>query len=219
MNTLLETINEKLTGGGCPVAGKALGECAALDFIKTVPGGPEVWEAYIYLWDDSFTDWALLAKWFLDAGAIDVVISWVMHDHSNGDRAGRTDPDKARAIIVTYVMPARPAPPAIVATPCKFTPGPWEICTSKSASVANIEAVEKKRGMRACGDQSPHICNVSHRFESERANARLIAAAPELYEVLDRLVKRLYENGNPVVCDLLDEAEKALKKATDERGF
>jgi hypothetical protein len=216
MNTILETINEKLTGGGCPVEGKALGECAALDFIKTVPGGPEVWEAYVYLWDDSFTDWELLAKWFLDAGAIDAVISWVMHDHSNGDRKGRTDPDKARAIIVTYVMPVLPA---IVATPCKFTPGPWEVRGSKSASVANIEAVEKKRGMRACGDTYPHICSVSHRSDPEQANALLIAAAPEMYAALDRLVKRINEDGDQFVSDVLDEAEKALKKATGKKEF
>lgn len=101
---ILETINEKLTGGGCPVAGKSLGECAALSLTAGF-SRYSVWEAYIYLWDDDFTDWGLLAQWFTDAGAIDVVVSWVMHDQANGDRNGRTEEDDARAITVTYVIP------------------------------------------------------------------------------------------------------------------
>lgn len=91
---------------GCPVAGKSLGECAALEFVKKGPYGDDIYEAYIYLWDDSFSDWAQIAQWFLDAGAKNTIVTWVMHDHTNGDRNGRTEDDGSRAVIVCYALPA-----------------------------------------------------------------------------------------------------------------
>lgn len=103
---MLKVINAKLTGGGCPVAGKSLGECAALFFIEKGPYGDDVYEAYIYLWDDNFSDWEQIAQWFLDAGATKPMVTWVMHDHVNGERNGWTD-DGLRAVIVSYALPAR----------------------------------------------------------------------------------------------------------------
>ncbi len=98
---MLEYINTKLTGGGCPKAG-SLGECAATYHIHTLKN-LEVYEAYIYLWDDSFEDFSQIGQWFLDNGAKEAYVTWVMFSTLNGDRDGKTE-DGARAVIVTYYM-------------------------------------------------------------------------------------------------------------------
>lgn len=107
MTGIFEIINEKLTAGDGSVAGKILGECAAMDhLIRRGPSGQETYMAYIYLWDNDFADWSQIAQWFLDAGATDVSVSWVMYDHANGDKNGRTEDDGSRPVIVYFSLPA-----------------------------------------------------------------------------------------------------------------
>jgi hypothetical protein len=62
------------------------------------------------------------------------------------------------------------------------TPGPWEVV--RDGSTIRVEAVEKKRGMRACGDPYPQICRMAGHYAPDEANARLIAVAPEMLEAL-----------------------------------
>jgi len=98
---ILNAINRELTGGGCPVAGQSLGECAAIGYQGKAQNGKDMYEAYIYLWDDSFDDFEQIANWFFSKGADEVVISWTMYDSINGDRKGRCE-DGARPVTVSY---------------------------------------------------------------------------------------------------------------------
>jgi hypothetical protein len=90
------------------------------------------------------------------------------------------------------------------------TPGPW-----KTKTLQAVTAIENFNGSR--------ICSLAHRFEDERgysigsieaqdksqamigANARLIAAAPDMYEALIDLSK----------CFPRDKTENPWKKAVD----
>jgi hypothetical protein len=101
----------------------------------------------------------------------------------------------------------------------KFTPGPWEI--SKSASSINgarILSVDKWVASVTRKADKP--------FDQKIADAHLIAAAPELYEELERYVnaaKSWHEchHSGIVQCDLfcdgMAKAEAALKKARGEQ--
>lgn len=100
---MLSEINKKMHDGNCPTAG-CLGECAAIFHTRTSDRAKEIYEAYVYLWDDNFTDWEKLAQWFTEQGAEEVHVAWVMYDSANGDRDGRTEYG-ARAVVVTYVVP------------------------------------------------------------------------------------------------------------------
>lgn len=94
---LLVKINTHMHEGRCPSAG-CIGECAAID--ETSPGK---WWAALYLWDKDFNDSTRVAKWFHDAGAIDVEISHVLYDSVNEDRDGKCF-DGVRAWHVVFDM-------------------------------------------------------------------------------------------------------------------
>ena len=86
----------------------------------------------------------------------------------------------------------------------KHTPGPWSI------------DAEPGQGVFVYGDASPldtdDICEVKWRASDETtlANARLIAAAPELLEALEELCSTLGE------CGMTVRARAAIAKATGE---
>ena len=94
---LLTTINSHMHEGRCPTAG-CIGECAAI--YETSQGN---WGAALYIWDKGFNDSTRVAKWFHDAGAIDVVVSHVLYDSVNDDRDGKCI-DGARAWDVEFSM-------------------------------------------------------------------------------------------------------------------
>lgn len=87
----------------------------------------------------------------------------------------------------------------------KWTPGPWVWRTGKGSWQGSIE---------------PDICDFgddTHYYPSEgtppnEANAHLIAAAPDLYEALERLVIELDGSG----MEWADDANIALAKARGE---
>jgi hypothetical protein len=92
----------------------------------------------------------------------------------------------------------------------KFTPGPW--CISDNASGFEIES--------ACGKQvaqASQTCPVRQASDHDerRANARLIAAAPDLYEVA-RLAANINPYGNVENAAVRDLAITALAKAIIE---
>lgn len=69
------------------------------------------------------------------------------------------------------------------------TPGPWECVLSGPAP--RIEAVDKRRGMRAAGDPHPVIARMPKDYAPTLANGDIIAAAvnalPELLDEVERL--------------------------------
>lgn len=80
----------------------------------------------------------------------------------------------------------------------KHTQGKWEVKTPNYS----FQTIESKYGK---------VCTLSHQFGTDEAeaNARLIAAAPELLEALDGMINRFAPNFNREN----DEDAKALQKA------
>ena len=87
----------------------------------------------------------------------------------------------------------------------KYTPGPWMKSTHGGISKYSIWS-----------SSGQHIADTnttkSIGFERCAANARLIAAAPDLLDVLEELVA---EFG---VCGLTEKARAAIAKATGEQS-
>ncbi len=96
----------------------------------------------------------------------------------------------------------------------KFTPGQWEVYTNTAG------AIEVKPHGASCGvrDNGEYLC-VSISTEGEdctrndktKANAHLIAAAPELYEALQELERTVRKMGLDV-----SKASTVLAKARGE---
>lgn len=95
-----ENINNHMTGGGCPKKG-CIGECAFVEQISVDNDDVPFWMAYLYIWDDQFNDLHQVAKWFIDAGAMNVTIAWVLYDPLNNNRDGFTE-DGVRVWHATY---------------------------------------------------------------------------------------------------------------------
>lgn len=82
------------------------------------------------------------------------------------------------------------------------TPGPWEVFESHTGPFVMDSA------------EQGAICKVEWCLEAE-ANARLIASAPELLNMLKRLCAKfgVYDNGRPRNSAEWREARSAIKKA------
>lgn len=85
------------------------------------------------------------------------------------------------------------------------TPGPWEVYeTTFFTHVMNKT-------------EEAHICEVKRH---NPANARLIAAAPELYEALNRIVElergERWEGWHLELMDAVRQARATLRKVEDE---
>ena len=99
-------------------------------------------------------------------------------------------------------------------TASKFTPGPWE--TGQARGNGQLDEV-----MAPDGAAIRLICQVHAGHRDERfANARLIAAAPEMYELLESLAKEANKqfdssmDAAEVFEELGDEARR-IKAAID----
>lgn len=84
----------------------------------------------------------------------------------------------------------------------RFTKAPWRVHNrGKHWNNSTLEHLE------ICfGDDGECICDTVY----EEANAHLIATAPEMYDVLEKLSKR---DTSTDIFNLVLEAEKLLKKA------
>ena len=104
----------------------------------------------------------------------------------------------------------------------EFTKGPWEV-RGLSIFVSQPHPDSRHRSAVQC------IANIADGWEGERgkANARLIAAAPDLLEACKDLLgpaeewaDRLAETGNPEECravmDIVRAAQAAIDKARGE---
>ncbi|CEF54582.1 hypothetical protein [Acetobacter ghanensis] len=73
----------------------------------------------------------------------------------------------------------------------KFTPGPWHLEAGFESSPGDFEEY-----WQVHDGQDAIVCSSSFcTAENKEANARLIAAAPELYEALNGLLRTLAESG------------------------
>ena len=91
-----------------------------------------------------------------------------------------------------------------------FTAGPWELRSVTCKSGRN------KLALRASGR---HICDISIYDDEDEATARLIAAAPELLEALQGLVRftdavRVQVGMGKTQLERLAKARAAIAKAT-----
>ena len=97
----------------------------------------------------------------------------------------------------------------------EHTPGPWGIVESASSDDYYELRVESKDGTFVAD------CDGSGDFEMQRANARLIAAAPQMLEAcraaLAELRRRLGESDPGAYRDIVMLRE-AIAAATDEGG-
>lgn len=89
----------------------------------------------------------------------------------------------------------------------KHTPGPWEV------GEAN-HTLQYEIGVRAVDEDGFVICDITNDGygpEENEANAKLIAAAPEMLEFLMETVSVL----SPEFKSLADRIESVIKKATE----
>lgn len=96
----------------------------------------------------------------------------------------------------------------------QHTPGPWE-ASIKSPVVTHggwLICVKDKKGVTIC--EAP---NTSQRTATKKANARLIAAAPDLLEAL-KLASTMLQVGGPEYDDrdALEIINDAIAKATNQ---
>lgn len=100
-------------------------------------------------------------------------------------------------------------------TNAKHTPGPWGIdrYVVKSGDDEGAEMLSIKNVCRISQQPNGH-----KQDETDEANARLIAAAPELLEALERAADELHRaqnsNGSQWLIDEEAKARAAIAKAT-----
>ena len=99
-----------------------------------------------------------------------------------------------------------------------FTPGPWMLRTTPtSAGLCHIVSAADWRGAFIYGDGiRKGVDDALPKAQELAANARLIAAAPDLLEALKWMVLRTEEGGYPD-GKCLEEARAAIAKATGEK--
>ena len=89
----------------------------------------------------------------------------------------------------------------------KHTPGPWSFYTEPQPSGCPIVGA---KGLMIA--QLAHSINYNDQAETAIANARLIAAAPELLEALQKMLD-VWEHGG-IATYPIGEARAAISKAT-----
>lgn len=104
-------------------------------------------------------------------------------------------------------------------TQFKGTPGPWEIKPEEvDRPYIRIRGTQWGGRFKVANVLSPDYDGVHHREADEtRANARLIAAAPELLEALREVIGSLgVMVADPDNCPEIIKARAAINKATGE---
>lgn len=93
----------------------------------------------------------------------------------------------------------------------KFTPGPW-VTDELPRNIGSVYAQDSLGSMIVRKPDMKYLF-VSRTEEELKANANLIAAAPELFEALEFMVANI---GQPVAMETIDGFDKAklvIKKA------
>lgn len=94
----------------------------------------------------------------------------------------------------------------------KHTPGPWTVQEEIDGPVQNTRIVAHKKAVASTAQQ----CGRPHHWNEAEANARLIAAAPELLEACEALVNAYSIHDGTVHARAVDVAVAAIRKATGE---
>src|SRR5690242_14169548 len=82
------------------------------------------------------------------------------------------------------------------------TPGPWEYCYDGSSTWSVGQAADPQ-------EMPPYVCIMDRNDRRAQANARLIAAAPDMYEAL-KFVRRLWAKDDS--CEEILAIDAALAK-------
>lgn len=86
----------------------------------------------------------------------------------------------------------------------KITPGSWE-----QIYELNVQAKESGRAICSCGRNSSELNN----HDQNVANAKLIAASPEMLSIIERLAKYYsWHEDQPHLEQLCKDAEKLLNE-------
>jgi len=93
----------------------------------------------------------------------------------------------------------------------KFTPGPWRISRFAETSVETLE----DRGICNTGGYQQNF-DTDRVFAENLANARLVAAAPDLFEALTIFVLHYPPGINPFLDQAAVKGCKALAKAAGQ---
>lgn len=89
-----------------------------------------------------------------------------------------------------------------------FTPGPWLI--AKTPPIQNIDGIAI---VNSSDKNPPYIARVTRWYAESEANARLIAAAPEMLEALKLALQTLLELGLPENLAGIVNVKNAVAKA------
>ena len=102
----------------------------------------------------------------------------------------------------------------------RFTPGPWGVSASDADDAGPTVAFQPFNGCGCCN--SPWI--VGETREERNANARLIAAAPDLYTALEEITLDYADrfdlddpSTNPGIKAVIEQARAALAAARGSR--
>lgn len=103
----------------------------------------------------------------------------------------------------------------------EFTPGPWAVFDARGddAECPGIEALDGKLSIVVFGEKltDQEVCGIQGRtVEEAQANARLIAAAPDLLEALNDARAAIWSGGDTVSA--IATIDAALAKALSPRS-
>lgn len=88
----------------------------------------------------------------------------------------------------------------------KYTPAPWKQIIAQPGTMLEI-----------VNDNREYVCSLLGGEEHKEANARLIAAAPELLEVLEMIVDSdKWGNGSDARKSMMIRARAAIAKAVED---
>ncbi len=98
----------------------------------------------------------------------------------------------------------------------KFSKGAWYCDKNDNWAIRGMDKVRTappERELSSCV-----VCTINSRLVGGVANVALIAAAPEMYKMLEELSQAMYELGsiNPVCAVYSDKIDELLAKARGE---
>jgi hypothetical protein len=96
-----------------------------------------------------------------------------------------------------------------MATTAKHTPGPWQIIPPRIGAALTIYAPDGLTPICTTASNTSPVTMEMHRSGEVRANARLIAAAPDLLGALETMVERF--KGHAWGSE--EDEERAITKA------
>ncbi len=102
----------------------------------------------------------------------------------------------------------------------KHTPGPWALTTREGKQAATLDGSESITIVKSDGPMTGYIAHMvaSGHYAKKLANARLIAAAPELLFNLQEVIHQAHNEGNgeyTIPAWFYNDIRAAIAAATD----